>query len=210
MSTNYNIINHHTGSILVDGHAGTPGIVFTIGILAILVLLLIIMIVLIVLLVQRFYRSLTGSSERYLMFTLPVKTSTLIASKAVSALIWLALAAVSIVASAFIIIWFSNWVYPQFHIMQAAAEGISISDCVSWIIFNVICAAAFIMRLYAAISIGSQWSTHRAAGSVLAYILLMIVTDIIVFHTTDYEASVGDMIIAVCFAAVFSGITWYC
>lgn len=177
--------------------------------------------VLAVLLVVRFYRSVNGSDEGYLMFSLPVKTSTLIWSKALSALIWIALTDAA-AAIGYLILYLSlqGTNAGDITFNMAMTGPVTVSGLIGEILTAIAVPLALIMRIYAAISIGQTWSGHRIAGSVLAYIGLAAVSGIILTVLMNYVpgwnagtyASLSGCIsalAAVCFTVIFSLITWY-
>lgn len=134
------------------------------------------LIVALVLVIQRFYKNLLGT-EGYLMFSLPVTTGQHIAGKGIVAVVSIALAAVvgfcSVVLMA--LIWegkdtlnfafLSRW--QEFHTFTSAQFTLLIVEMVILFLFSCL---VIVIKIYAAIAAGHQWSNHRAAGSVLAFV----------------------------------------
>ena len=111
------------------------------------------------------------------MFSLPVTTGQHIAGKGIVAVVSIALAAVvgfcSVVLMA--LIWegkdtlnfafLSRW--QEFHTFTSAQFTLLIVEMVILFLFSCL---VIVIKIYAAIAAGHQWSNHRAAGSVLAFV----------------------------------------
>ena len=129
-----------------DFLSGLPGILIFM-LYGILMMSIIIMTC--VLSVTRFYKNLLGL-EGYLMFSLPTDTATLIASKVLSVLIWSMLSTVVSFLAVFL-----------------SALG---AATVLFMLMIILGAAASIVRIYAGIAIGHQFSDHRILMSIVALI----------------------------------------
>lgn len=144
--------------------------------LLVLVCVLIAMAVLcIVLIVQRFYNGLL-KSEGYLMFTLPVKTGSLILSKGLAALVVMV---VSSLVGVLVFLLLMGEVLLGTNITSTfynlyLASGISAGAWAAILASALLCllaSAAFgIQMIYLAQAIGHMASNHRVGVSVLAYI----------------------------------------
>lgn len=129
-----------------------------------------------VLSVTRFYKNLLGL-EGYLMFSLPTDTATLIASKVLSVLIW---SAFSTIVS-FLAILLSALGAGGFSIFEGIADIFSHPEILErlpsaaavtflFMLIIILGAAASIVRIYAGIAIGHQFSDHRILMSIVALI----------------------------------------
>ena len=143
--------------------------------------------------INRYYGNLLGR-EGYFMFSLPVRSSTLMVSKTLSAMIWTAFgtivgfAAVAMVS----IVAFNGTDYIEFkqalHMFYKEIISPNIGHVIFWIAIMILVLVTVIVRVYAAVAIGSQWSGHRLLGSVLAYVGIKIVETIIasVISSVDF------------------------
>ena len=128
----------------------------------------------------RFYKNLLGD-EGYLMFTLPVSKDSLIISKLVVAFVWNICTYVIIILSMLIL-------FGRFDLFEAVgsffdmarSQGINVT---MWILMIVIAIILYtlgaLMMLYSAMSIGPNIIKNRLGGSILAYIIIYIITQII-------------------------------
>ena len=134
----------------------------------------------IVLLINSFYKNLLGR-EGYLMFSLPVSTNKLIGAKVISNVIWIIFSVLAFIISAsalaFTMIGLSGEdpvtiVTPTFeeiaHTLSQVTPTMIINIILGIVVFIVI-ISLMIIRIYAAMAIGSQWNEHRIIGSILAY-----------------------------------------
>ncbi len=133
-------------------------------------------IVTILLSVIRFYNNLLGR-EGYLMFSLPVGTGDLIWAKVISSVIWCILSWIVAVLSVlpFLAAPEVADAVKEYGIGKIWAEVTGSLSPYRWnlilgIVLIIALAVFFIVRLYAAISIGHLWTEHRILGAVLAYI----------------------------------------
>jgi len=140
-----------------------------------------------ILIIQRFYKNLLGQ-EGYLMFTLPVTTGRHIWNKTISAAVWFVLAGiVALVSVGFISIWsvtpsailkgigmfFSD-------VSHSVGAGGTVLLTIEVIALVLLIGGEAALKIYAAIAIGHQWSSHRIIGAVGAYIGLSILEVIVI------------------------------
>lgn len=133
----------------------------------------------IILLIQRFYKNLLGN-EGYFMFALPVSTGSHITNKILSGAIWMFIATLVAILTAIMItvpivgikplfneigVFSSNYIAPY-----VRENPITIMVVIETIIFLFVSCAYSVAKIYAAISVGHQWSNHRVLGAILAYI----------------------------------------
>ena len=156
-----------------DFLSGLPGILIFM-LYGILMMSIIIMTC--VLSVTRFYKNLLGL-EGYLMFSLPTDTATLIASKVLSVLIWSMLSTVV----SFLAIFLSALGAGGFGMFEGFVEIFShpelferlpsaLATTSLFLLMIIFGAAASIVRIYAGIAIGHQFSDHRILMSIVALI----------------------------------------
>ena len=133
--------------------------------------------------VNRYYGNLLGR-EGYFMFSLPTRTSTMMAAKTLAALIWTAFGAIAGFASVLTtsLIALHGDAYKE--ILEAFTEVLPelkpyIGNIIIWVIVLIFGVVGLIVRVYAAVSIGSQWNGHRMIGSILVYIGFKIIETII-------------------------------
>lgn len=158
-----------------------------------------IFIITIIVIIQRFYKSLI-TDEGYLMFTLPVKTNSLILSKLISAVVWslssfvVAFLSIFILASDFDLMFEFRQlgeVFPMF----ADRYGVGLGNFIFVGILLLFAALLYsITAVYAAISIGQLSGKNKFFVSVAAYIGI-----------TFFFQMIGSMIISVISINVFNG-----
>ena len=156
-----------TARSLMEKFAILGGFLFAAAIIAVMVMM-------VIMVVQRYYRNLLGT-EGYLMFTLPVTTLSHILSKAISAFLWVLLGGVTGLVSGGILVYVIGDLegfMTQFRdaMRMIRADDQLVLNIVLILIVIVAGIMATIFKVYAAISIGHQWSDHRLFGAVLAYI----------------------------------------
>ena len=144
-----------------------------------------------VVLVLRFYRNLLGD-EGYLMMTLPVSREQLVFSKLLVALIWSICSAVLIFLSMLLLITgaggFEGLVQG---ITSITAMGLPLARWVTLIvIMMIVCTIASILTLYAAMAIGPNLLRNRLGGSVLAFIIIAIASQILTAVAMYFSAIV--------------------
>ena len=142
-------------------------------ILLYVLLIVAVMVVTIVLIVVRFYQGLL-KDEGYLMFTIPVPTWQLIASKLISALVISLLSVVAALISVVMLMTFPGASQIYLAALDALAQEIPnftalVVLFICSLFVGLICA---ITQVYAALALGHLASSHRVGFAVLAFILL--------------------------------------
>lgn len=134
------------------------------------------------LILVRFYRNLL-KDEGYLMFSLPASTWQLIISKLLCALIWMICSLLVGLACGVIIeriLGDGTTFYQQLRVSWAMFIG-DWGKTGALRVFLIIAAVSIlsiletVFKLFAALSVGQLWGSHRILGSVLAYIGFSIV-----------------------------------
>ena len=134
-----------------------------------------------IVLIQRFYKNLLGN-EGYLMMTLPAGPGAHVASKLISATIWIILGGIAGVVALNLLLYFTSggtW-YFSFRAFAEMIKGALAADggwlvLVELVVLVILVCAEIAAKVYAAIAIGHQWSNHRALGAVLAYVGLSVI-----------------------------------
>ena len=139
-------------------------------------------IVTLVVVIQRFYRNLLGD-EGYLMMTLPVSREKHILSKLFVAVIWNVCTCVLIFLSILLAIastgHFSEVVK---WIQDLANEGAPVDRWITMLVISLIVSCFMgVLMLYAAMATGPNLLKNRVGGSILAFIIIYIVSQIITF-----------------------------
>ncbi|MBR6443860.1 MAG: hypothetical protein IKS63_00325 [Firmicutes bacterium] len=134
-----------------------------------------------IILIQRYYKNLLGN-EGYLMMTLPAGPGAHVASKIISATIWIILGGLAGVVAMNLLFYFvtdGTWYVSFTAILHMAKGALSVKGgwlvLVELIVLGILLCAEAAAKVYAAISIGHQWSNHRALGAVFAYIGLSVI-----------------------------------
>ena len=139
--------------------------------------------------IQRFQKNLL-SDEGYLMFTLPVKTRSLILSKMIVAIVWIILSGLVGIA-AFGILFISKEFITELmpllselmsqvmHILQEETGRVSILVIVQFIAAGFISYIQFIVSIYLALAIGQfpNFQKHRTAASFIAFFVINLVVN---------------------------------
>ncbi len=145
----------------------------------------------VVMIVQRFNRSLLGD-EGYFSHVLPVKASQHIASKTISATLWVLLSGVAMAVTGLIIAIASGSFMQLFQIdwhefldelFGAPIVGVYIVEAIIAFILSI---AKSILAIYTALTIGHQASKRVGLASIGAYIVLMIC-----------ESMIGNIILSI-------------
>lgn len=128
---------------------------------------------------MRFYKML--GDEGYLMFTLPVKTSTQIISKLIAATVWYLCSTVVIVISILIVVGRVDYFD---EIASALREMTDMGlHPGSWFAIGTILVILSMivgtLQFYFAIALGSHITRSRIGGTIIAYIIVYTVTQII-------------------------------
>ncbi len=143
-------------------------------------------IVTLVITIQRFYKNLTGD-EGYLMFTLPVKTSSLICSKLIVAVIWELFSILVTLASVFLLFLRESRFYGEFwegfsRFWEESRRLFGTSfEAFLWLAAAsvLIAAVVSILQIYTAIAISQLFREHRALIAIGSYFGISIVIQIV-------------------------------
>ena len=152
----------------------TNNIIFIFAVIIYVILLISVVVVTTILGINRYYGNLLGR-EGYFMFSLPTRTSTLMLSKTLSALIWTAFGTIVGFAAIMMVsvVAFNGPDFAEyFEAFKMVLEHAKpyIGNVILWGVIMIMAVVTIVMRVYAAVSIGSQWNGHRLVGSILAYI----------------------------------------
>lgn len=165
-----------------DVLSGLPGVL--IGMLY-GVLMLAIIIMTCVLSVTRFYKNLLGQ-EGYLMFSLPTDTATLIASKVISVLIWTGLSTLVAFMAIAISALGAGGLEPFreiLRLLEIPEVWQKLSQLSGVLLLGILMiiagTTASIIRIYAGIAIGHQFSDHRILFSIVALIAFNFIETIL-------------------------------
>lgn len=134
-----------------------------------------------VMIIQRYNNSLLGD-EGYFSHVLPVKVSTHIANKTISALIWIVLSFVALMITGLVILAFSGnlpgifdprWAEFFKYIFEnlSASYVLMLLELIVLIVFGIMKS---VLAIYAAITIGHQARQHVILSSIAAYIGVMV------------------------------------
>ncbi len=138
--------------------------------------------------VQRFNHGIAGN-EGYLMFTLPVKHETLLASKLLGALIW-SMASILVIFLVGAIIGgltifaereYFDWAYLWYRIWALIRNGNFISSVLLTALDAVVSLVSVILTIYLAIMIGQmeQFNKYRIAVAVAAFFVINWASELI-------------------------------
>ena len=162
-----------TGSVLSNFLKGITGFMYMIVVAATAVVTLIVNI-------SRYYKNLMGD-EGYLMFTLPVSKESLVISKLIVGFVWNICSFVLICLS--LLMLFGRYdLFGGLRSSLAMAEfmGINIGVWITMIIVILLTTTiANLLMLYAAISIGPNVIKNRLGGSIIAYIIIYVIVQIV-------------------------------
>ena len=173
MSSNAPMMMDGISDFVPNVLAGIFMVLYVIGIVVIAVLTFVIIIL-------RFYRNLLGN-EGYLMMTLPVTREKHILSKLFAAVIWSVCTTVLIVLS-FLLLFGRTGLLGEMikGIQDLIAEGVPVDRWIAqFVIILLVSCVAGVLMLYAAMGIGPNLLKNRLGGSILAYIIIYIATQII-------------------------------
>jgi len=139
-----------------------------------------------IIMIQRFYKNLLGDSG-YLMFTLPVKTWQHIFSKLLVAMMWTVLNMLAAVITIFIIaadeslitVLAKGW-KPFINSFLGADLPMNLLISVEIIVIGILCLAAAILQIYAAIALGHMFNKHKLLLSFVMYIILNTILQVAV------------------------------
>ena len=132
-----------------------------------------------VVVVLRFYRNLLGD-EGYLMMTLPVSREQLVLSKLIVATIWSICSGVLIFLSIMLLIAGSGSFTELVEgIKMTTALGFPLGQWITVIVITmVVSIIAGILMLYASMAIGPNLLKNRLGGSILAFIIIAVISQI--------------------------------
>jgi hypothetical protein len=136
-------------------------------------------IVTIVVIILRFFRNLLGD-EGYLMMTLPVSREQHMASKLLAATVWSVCSAVLVFLSILLLI-AATGSFPDLvkGFNDLIAAGIPINKYILIIILMMLVGTvSSILMLYAAMAIGPNLLKNRIGGSILAFIIIVVASQI--------------------------------
>lgn len=126
--------------------------------------------------VVRFYKSMT-KDQAYLTHTIPVKESTIIWGKAITAFVWIILSFIASGIAAIIFLFDSkmlDYVSEGFDMIADAInkEPVVILWAVLVFVLVIISVFAGLFQFYAAIGMGQMFASHKVAGAVLFYFII--------------------------------------
>jgi hypothetical protein len=155
------------------------GILLSISICAYVVLVLVVLVMTVVISVMRFYKLL--GDEGYLWMTLPVTPVAHIMGKLICSFIWFVGSMIVVALSVGILLIKTGWIVDIPEIV-----GIILDSGLNFWLWVPMCIATLatswlsgILQFYAAIAIGPNIMKSRLGGSVIAYILMYIVGQIV-------------------------------
>ena len=137
-----------------------------------------------VVVVLRFYRNLLGD-EGYLMMTLPVSREQLVLSKLIVATIWSICSGVLIFLSIMLLIAGSGSFTELVEgIKMTTALGFPLGQWITVITITIVVSIiAGILMLYASMAIGPNLLKNRLGGSILAFIIIAVISQILTVAT---------------------------
>lgn len=132
--------------------------------------------------VYDFYKTMV-SDHGYLTHTLPVKTSTLIWSKVLIAVMWQIVVNV-IIGLSFLLIFTGHfsWFLPMREIsdlFKYLLDSTSVTNAIYPMVNIVLESFHRPLLFFACIAIGQQWKEHRIIGAILAYIGISVASQIL-------------------------------
>ena len=156
--------------------AAMQGLVFVLYVLAVIA----IGVVTIVVIILRFYRNLLGD-EGYLMMTLPVSREEHILSKLLVAMIWSICSAIIIFLSIVLFIAASGVLGDVVEALnEIVRSGAPLGRWITLSILTMIVSTlSSILILYASMAIGPNLIKNRVGGSILAFIMVAIASQVI-------------------------------
>jgi hypothetical protein len=147
-----------------------------------------------VIIVMRFYKML--GDEGYLWFTLPVTVNQHILAKLITAVVWCITSTVAIILSLLVLfarLYYLDEIAEVWHQITSTEINVAV-----WIVLFIVLllasALSGILMFYAAISVGPHITRSRLGGSVIAYVIAYIATQIIATVATLIGFSaIGNM-----------------
>ena len=170
---NTSAYNETTSSTILNILMVVVGGLYCISILAVVIVTIIVNI-------SRFYKNLMGD-EGYLMFTLPVTRDNLIISKLVVAFVWNICSFVVVLIS--MVILFGRYdLFAEISagISEIKAQGFNIELMILLLTITLIIGViGHLLMLYTAMSVGPNMMKNRLGGSIVAYIIVYVIVQII-------------------------------
>lgn len=147
-----------------------------------------------VVVILRFYRNLLGD-EGYLMMTLPVSREKLILSKMLTAFIWTVCSGVLIFLSILLIVASTGHFGELIEgIGSLTAMGVPFGKWAFVIVLSMLVGSvSSILILYAAIAVGPNLLKNRLGGSILAFIIIAVASQIITYVIMIASASISNV-----------------
>ncbi|MGL6175356.1 MAG: hypothetical protein ACRC1P_12205 [Cellulosilyticaceae bacterium] len=177
--------------------------------------------------IQRFQKNLL-SDEGYLMFTLPVKTRSLIASKMIVAVVWVILSGV-VGITTFLILFMYKGFFTEFSLVlsdlmthikmilsnEAGRTGIAIT--IQFMIAGFLSYIQFVVVIYLSLAIGQfpKFQKHRSVASFIAFFVTTMLVNWVVgmvmfqisYITLEFSPNIslliGNIIVLVVIGAMF-------
>ena len=136
--------------------------------------------------IQRFYKNLM-KDEGYLMFTLPVNPSALIASKLIVSVVWNLLSIIVSLISVFILAFEKGIIgniSEAFSNLTQTIDVLGIGTSatlllIEAIVYILVALVSSILMIYCAISIGQLFNGHKVVGAFASYIGIYMVIQLI-------------------------------
>lgn len=177
-------VNKIMGSILK--HSSSNFALLPQGIFGMLYFILIVAVcvVTLVLIIQRFYKNLVGS-EGYLMFTIPVSSTSLILSKLITAIIWAVASVSTIIASIFILVYYDGIFADISNGMSVVIQALNEYDMPAAgiiayaVAFMVISLLFSILTVYTSISIGQLSTKNKLLTSIGAFFGISVLNQVL-------------------------------
>ena len=153
----------------------SQGLATTIVIFAFIYMLLIVAMFVLtaVMIISRFYKNLL-QGEGYLMHTLPVPTWMLVASKTLSALLWIVLGFAVVLLSGGLLlltagVWTSEWATAVWSGVHELLSQLNLSSVLTLILL-IIEIVSFILMIYFCLAIGNIANRHKIAAAFLTFV----------------------------------------
>jgi len=142
----------------------------------------VVMVLTIVIIILRFYRNLLGD-EGYLMMTLPVTREQHILAKLIAAVIWSICTGVLVFLSSLLLLANAGALTEiTAGINEIIANGTPVDRWIAqFVVLLLVSTITSILMLYAAMGIGPNLLKNRVGGSILAYIIIYIASQIVMF-----------------------------
>ena len=154
-----------------------------------------IVVVTFVVVIMRFFRNLLGD-EGYLMMTLPVTREENILAKLLTAVVWTICSGVLVVLSIMLLVGAADGFADMIKAIQEFLSETPALIIGLVILATILSVFASILMLYAAMGIGPNLLKNRVGGSILAFIIIAIVSQILGFNvlwgtavTSNYSAT---------------------